>query len=65
MDAARTIKNNLEYYTVIELCDLLDAINEELKAREVEYESEELSGKPEDIENLWDEYQNFWEDDDA
>lgn len=36
MEPVSTVKDSLELYAVWELVDLLDAINEELRAREVE-----------------------------
>lgn len=38
MEPVSTVKDSLELYAVWELVDLLDAIHEELRAREVEVE---------------------------
>lgn len=45
MEPVSTVKDSLELYAVWELVDLLDAIYEELRAREVEVEQYSAMGE--------------------
>lgn len=54
MEPVSTVKDSLELYAVWELVDLLDAIHEELRAREVAVE--EYSSMGEQGLTAWTEY---------
>lgn len=60
MDAsdAGDLKSLLPMLTTFELVDLLDAINEELRDREVEVESYSAMGEQGAID--WEEYEAMW-----
>lgn len=45
MEPVSTVKDSLELYAVWELVDLLDAIHEELRAREVEVDQYSAMGE--------------------
>lgn len=61
MEPVSTVKDSLELYAVWELVDLLDAIHEELRAREVKVDRYDSMGEQGVID--WEEYETMWSSD--